>query len=250
MKDTRLIWLVALAVGVVWGRQANAQNLLVDGGFENPALYTQDGAPFVGFWEAFNGGGTSSSVNDTLLPHSGARDVRLSIIASNNNFAGMFQDVPVTAGISYIYSGFHESNNLNPADYVTEVRIEWRSSVSNTEISRNQKLPIAGGQYTPFSMTAAAPAGADTARVVYTIQTFTDTGATNTGNVFVDDLSVSAVPEPSTMAVAALGGLALLAAQRHEEIEIGDEFGRNGTEAVPYSLAGNDRFHHCRLPVA
>jgi len=203
--------MVAIAM---WCPQAAAQNLLTDPSFENPALYTADGPPFVGSWEAFNGGAGTSSVNDALLPHSGARDAHLSIVATNNTFAGFFQDVPVTPGVSYTYSGFHESLNLNPADYVTEVRFEWRNSGTNTEVSRNQVLPIAGALYTPFSLTFPAPAGADTARVVYAIQTFSDTGLLNTGEVFVDDLSVTRVPEPTAIVLAGLGALGLLRMRR------------------------------------
>jgi len=203
--------LVAIAISCP---QATAQNLLTDPSFENPALFTADGPPFVGSWEAFNGGAGTFAVNDTLLPHSGSRDAHLNITATNNSFAGFFQDVPVTAGALYTYSGFHQSANLNPVEYVSEVRFEWRNSVSNTEVSRNQVLPIAGPQYTPFSLTFAAPAGADTARVVYAIQTFSDTGTVNTGNVFVDDLSVTQVPEPSAIVLAGLGGLALLRRRR------------------------------------
>ncbi len=198
----------------MWCGRATAQNLLTDPSFENPALFTADGPPFVGSWEAFNGGAGTFSINDTLLPHSGARDAHLNITATDNSFAGFFQDVPVTAGVSYTYSGFHESLNLNPASYVTEVRFEWRNSGTNTEVSRSQITPIAGTQYTPFSLTFAAPAGADTARIVYAIQTFTDTGTLNTGDVFVDDLSVTRVPEPSTLMLAGLGGLALLRTRR------------------------------------
>src|SRR3954452_9887225 len=130
--------MVAVAVSC---SQATAQNLLTDPSFENPALFTADGPPFVGSWEAFNGGAGTFAVNDTLLPHSGARDAHLNITATNNSFAGFFQEVPVTAGVPYTYSGFHQSANLAPVDYVSEVRFEWRNSVTDTEVSRNQILP-------------------------------------------------------------------------------------------------------------
>src|SRR4051812_29242373 len=195
--------LVAIAISCP---QATAQNLLTDPSFENPALFTADGPPFVGSWEAFNGGAGTSAIDDTLSPRTGTHEAHLSIAATNNSFSGFFQDVPVTPGVLYTYSGFHQSANLNPVDYVTEVRFEWRNSVSNTEVSRNQILPIALAQYTPFSLAFVAPAGADTARVVYAIQTFSDTGTSNTGNVFVDDLSLTGVPEPSAIGLAGLGG--------------------------------------------
>lgn len=211
MKCTRLVLLAAFCMAA---SHAAAQNLLTDGGFEDPSKFTSDGPPFVGSWEAFNGGAGTFSINDTSMPHSGARDAHLNITAVNNSFAGLFQDVAVTAGSTYTYSGFHKSLNANPADYVSEARFEWRNSVSNTEVSRNQVLPIATAQYTPFSLTFVAPAGADTARVVYAIQTFTDTGALNTGDLFLDDLSVVKVPEPSALALIGLGGAALLRVRR------------------------------------
>ena len=209
MQCTRFALLVALAAAVSWCRQATAQNLLTDPGFENPALFTSDGAPFVGSWEAFNGGAGTSAQNDTVAPRTGARDAHFNITATNNSFAGIFQDVPVVAGVPYTYSGFHQSSDPNPSGYVSEARIEWRSTVPDTEISRNNTTPVAGAAYTSFSSTFTAPPGADIARIVYAIQTFTDAGTTNTGNVFLDDLSVTVAPEPSTIALAALGCLAL-----------------------------------------
>jgi hypothetical protein len=209
MKCTTLV-LLAAAAAAICGPRAAAQNLLTNPGFEDASTFTQDGPPFVGSWEAFNGSANSFSIRDDVSPRTGGFDAHLSINASNNDFAGLFQDVPITAGALYNYSGFHKSANLNPSDYVTEARFEWRNSVSNTEVSRNQVLPIAGAQYTPFSLTFAAPAGADTARVVYAIQTFSDTGVLNTGTVFLDDFSLTRVPEPSSIVLASLAGLAFL----------------------------------------
>jgi hypothetical protein len=194
--------------------QASAQNLLTNPGFEDAATFTQDGPPFVGSWEAFNGSAGSFSIRDDVMPRTGGFDAHLAINGANNDFAGLFQDVPITAGMTYTFSGFHKSANLNPADYVTEARFEWRNSVSNTEVSRNQILPVATAQYTPFSLTFVAPAGADTARVTYAIQTFTDTGSTNTGVVFLDDFSLLKVPEPSALALLGLGGVSLLRVRR------------------------------------
>src|SRR5205085_6087400 len=91
MQFTRFALFVALIAAVSWCRQATAQNLLTDPSFENPALYAADGPPFVGSWEAFNGGAGSSSQNDTLAPRTGAREAHLNITATNNTFAGFFQ---------------------------------------------------------------------------------------------------------------------------------------------------------------
>jgi hypothetical protein len=191
-----------------------AANLFVNSGFEDPI--TSDGPPFVGSWEGFNGGAGSSSVNSVLLPRTGLQSLELSIINVNNTFAGAFQDVPVlVAGTEYNFSGWHATSS-NPLDVGVDFRIEWRNIGSNTEISRtpNSTSPFGPiGTYAPFSMTAAVPVGADLARVVYAIHSF-GPEPSNTGTVYVDDVSFAVVPEPSTMALLSLGGLTLVALRR------------------------------------
>lgn len=184
-------------------------NDLANPGFEDPITF--DGPPFVGSWEGFSGGG-SQAANASVQPRSGAQHLSLSISNTDNTFAGAFQDVPnLTAGDIGIFSGWHLTTS-NPLDLDVEIRIEWRNSASNTEISRTPNLiPIVTDSYTQFSLAATVPAGADLARVVYAIQTFTG-GPTNNGTVFVDDTSF-VVPAPTTLALA-LGGLGLSAARR------------------------------------
>jgi len=198
--------LAAIIGALVASNHATAANLLANPGFEDPV--TSDGAPFVGSWEAFNGGAGSSSANSTTTPRTGAQDLRLAITNTDNTFAGAFQDVPgLTPGTVGTFSGWHMSPS-NPLDLGVEVRIEWRNSVSNTEISRTpNSTPVPTNAYTQFFLPATVPAGVDTARVVYAIQTF-GSGGTNNGIVFVDDVSFDVVPEPATIG---LFGIALVA---------------------------------------
>src|SRR5580765_144641 len=84
--------LVALIMLVISASRASAVNLLANPGFESPV--TADGPPFVGSWEAFNGGAGSSSNNSTTTPRTGAQDLLLNIVNTDNTFAGAFQDVP------------------------------------------------------------------------------------------------------------------------------------------------------------
>lgn len=191
---------------LIWAlpSQSGAQ-LLVNGGFEQPI--TTDGAPFVGFWEGFHGDGTATAANSSILPRNGAQHLQLSITATNNSFAGVYQDVAVFAGLPYVFSGFHMTPS-NPFDVGGEIRIEWRNATA--EIGRTPNLvPTITGTYAPFSLPATAPAGAQFARIVYAIQSF---GAepSNTGIVYVDDLNF--VPEPSSLTL--LAGLALVAGRR------------------------------------
>jgi len=109
----------------------------------------------------------------------------------------------LTPGDNVEFSGWHLS--LLDSGGI-EIRIEWRDSVNDVEITRTPNLtPTPGAQYEPFSLPAVVPAGADTARVVYAIQSF---GAGPNQLVRVDDLSF--VPEPASLALLSLGGLAML----------------------------------------
>jgi hypothetical protein len=211
MSGTRIRWaLGALACLALTASQASAANLFANPGFEDPV--TSDGPPFVGSWEAFNGGAGSSSTNSTVTPRSGLQDLNVAISNTDNTFAGAFQDVPsLIPGQSVDFSGFHMSPS-SPLDLTIEVRIEWRNSVSNTEVSRTPNLsPPIGSTYVPFLLSSTVPVGADTARAVYAIQTFSG-GPTNNGSVFVDDVSFEVIPEPTTAALlglVAFGGAAL-----------------------------------------
>jgi len=190
-----------------------AANLLVNPGFEDPITF--DGAPFIGSWEGFNGGGASAG-NSAVMPHTGLQSLGLNINNTVNTFAGAFQDVPgLSPGSEFSVTGWH----MTPSSLLSlgvEVRIEWRNSVSDTEVARTPNAtPIPGAAYSSFGFNAIVPAGADTARLVYAIQSFS-TSPLGDGTVYVDDMSFTAVPEPSTMALLGLGGLALAAMRRRQ----------------------------------
>ncbi len=208
MKPFSLITLVLLALSI----SPVTANLLVNTGFEDPI--TADGPPFVGFWEGFSGGAGSSSGNSALMPRSGAQSLGLSIDNTVNTFAGAFQDVPnLTSGTEYIFSGWHATSS-SPLDLGVEIRIEWRNSTTDVEVARTANLtPVPALAYSPFTLSAEVPAGADTGRVVYAIQSFS-TAPLGNGSVFVDDVSFAVIPEPSAMLFLAVAGLGLLGRRR------------------------------------
>lgn len=211
MRFTRNALLAAVAL-FMSASQANAQNLAVNPGFEDPI--TSDGAPFVGFWEGFNGAG-ASSIRDTVQPRTGLGHLHMNITATNDSFAGAFQDIEgLTPGQIVTYSGWHMTPISRVFDLVPEVRIEWRKTGQGPEVDRDQILPVPTADYTQFSLALPVPLGADTARIVYAIQTGTNAGTLNTGSVYVDDVSLTVIPEPTTLALASLAGAALLVARR------------------------------------
>lgn len=183
-------------------------NLLANPGFEDPV--TMDGPPFVGSWEAFTAGAPLAQ-NSSIMPLSGAQHLELFIDNLGNQFAGAFQDVPnLIPGQEVTFSGWHKL--ASGASGGTEIRIEWRDSVSNTEITRTSNLvPTTTGDYTEFSLSSVVPAGADTARAVYAIQSF---GGVLTQQVFLDDMSFTAVPEPASFALLGLAMVSLVGTRR------------------------------------
>jgi hypothetical protein len=179
-------------------------------GFESPIA--ADGPPFVGSWESFSGGAGATSATSTLMPRTGAQHLDMTISATDNTFAGVFQDIPgMLPGTPVTYSLWHK--RVGVLDLDAEVRIEWRNSVSNTEISRTQLVPTAAitTDYTLFALPDVVPAGVDTARIVYALQTFSG-GAANTGTVYVDD--VTFIPEPASAALVGLGCAMLVGMRR------------------------------------
>ena len=61
----KCIWMAAMLGGVaIFTERSTAQNLLVNPGFEDPI--TQDGPPFVGSWEGFNGSAGASASNGNI----------------------------------------------------------------------------------------------------------------------------------------------------------------------------------------
>jgi hypothetical protein len=210
MKTFHGLALAALAALALLPSRAGAQNLLANPGFEDPITY--EGTDFIGSWEGFSGGAGSAAFNATTNPHGGTTHLDLNIANTDNTFAGVFQDVPVTAGQTLTLAGFDRTPS-SPLDLTPEVRIEWRNAAG--EVARTANLdPQPGPAYAPFSLTATVPAGADLARVVYAIQTFTG-GPTNNGEVFIDDLSLTVVPEPGTAAMALIALGAFAATRRH-----------------------------------
>lgn len=212
MQQLKLCVLAALIATMLAGNQT-AANQFANPSFEDPITY--DGPPFVGSWEGFSGnfgGGSSSAANSSVMPRSGAGHIDLTI-TSQSGFAGVFQDVPnLTPGSTWTYSGWHKAAS-DPYNVVSEVRIEWRDSVTNTEITRTpNSLPVAGSDYTPFSLTAIVPPGADTARAVYALATFATIPPAG-GTVFLDDFSF-VVPEPSALGLLAVGSVALARMRR------------------------------------
>lgn len=188
-------------------------NLLVNPGFETTPLI--DDGSGVGKWLPFGGSGVglpTLSATDSTSPLSGASHLALQIDNTANTFAGVFQDVGgLSAGEELTWSGW--TMDLGQDAGGAEIRIEWRDSVGDIEVTRTANLvpTLTNGTYTQWSLTDLVPAGADTARVVYAIQSF---GAGPNQLHYVDDTSVTVIPEPASLALLGLSGLMVAGRRR------------------------------------
>lgn len=206
------LMIAALASSSVMAAHLDNPNLLTDPSFEGTLTF--DGPPFVGSWEGFSSGPAAGSNFTTNMPRSGSQSLELQIFNEANQFAGAFQDFNFGFGLTGTpawFSGWHKLAGITGG---SEYRIEWRDSVNNVEISRTQFTDSpSGSDYEEFIIADTIPAGADSARVVYAIQSF---GGAVDQQVWVDDVNfnIQGIPEPSTIALVGLAGIGCLVWRR------------------------------------
>lgn len=198
--------LAAVVALLGFDASASAQNLLGNASFEDPIASSP--APFTGRWEPFTGGNGAGVGNDTTSPRTGASHLNMNIVSSDNNFAGVFQDITgLVPGTPVEFSAWYRTPS-SLLDLGFESRIEWRDA--NGQISSTPNFTAApGNAYTQFSVSSIVPAGADRARAVFAVQTFGGE-PTNNGIIYLDDASFVVVPEPASIALLVGAGAVLL----------------------------------------
>jgi hypothetical protein len=195
----------ALALGF---SSANAQNLLENPSFENPTVDTGSANDV---WFRFGSGAAGVSNESTAMPRTGARHIALDVVGANQ-FAGVYQNInqTVNPGQTVTFTGWHKSVGADLATH--ELKLEWQGT-PNPPQNRIDVLNITDA-YTQFTHTGVAPAGTTGLVVTYAISTFGPNQGDST--TYIDDFSLTIIPEPATagMAGVSLAGLAFMRRRR------------------------------------
>jgi PEP-CTERM motif len=204
-----------------------AQNILVNGDFENAGGFTANpitttsgsgGTTGVGAGWATFGGSQSDMSSSPDFPQSGS----FSLLAVNNpgnnwNPQGAYQIVGgIAAGQIYTLSSYFLQDTAFSGTYGTPVALQigfgnlvggtWTAVGGSTTWGFG---PAPAGSvpslntWNQGSVTAMAPAGASEAEVYLF---FMDNGQTSADTLYFDNAQLVPTPEPTTLALAGLGG--------------------------------------------
>ena len=202
--------LAALTVCMLIVSQATAQNLVENPSFEDP---TVDSGSANDVWFRFGSGANGTSSESTVMPRTGSRHIALQLVGPQQ-FAGVFQNLNMTVNPGEIvtFTGWAKNASGAPFNATQEIKLEWQGS-PNPPQNRLDDLTL-GSDYEMFTHTGVAPAGTTGLVVTYALSSF---GAGQTGNslVFLDDITVTIVPEPAT-GMLGLGSLLVFARRRRK----------------------------------
>jgi hypothetical protein len=194
--------LAALSFG---GLSAEAQNLLLDPGFESGGVSSA--------WSTFNGGAFSMNF---------ARSGSWSMLDSGGgsfSVPGSFETFATTAGSQYDLSGYGLAATApGTGTSFGALQITYFSGPNGTGSNLGTVETSPGNAKVSNEITAASPlsvwipldTGIATAPAgAQSFQVFTIVVDQNPTAVYFDDLTLTQVPEPSSFALAGLGALSL-----------------------------------------
>jgi hypothetical protein len=203
--------LASLSVLALIASQATAQNLVDNPSFESP---TVDMGSANDVWFRFGSGPGGVSSESTAMPRTGSRHIALQM-AGANQFAGVFQNLNMTVnpGDSVTFTGWAKNASGAPFNATQEIKLEWQGT-PNPPQNRMDDLTL-GSDYEMFTHSGVAPAGTTGLVVTYAISSF-GAGQTGESSVFLDDITVTIVPEPASATLFGISLLGLIGLRRRK----------------------------------
>lgn len=218
----RLCFAALFAVCALLVPQAQATNLLNNPGFEDPLGFDFSDPTN---WNGFFGGPPGTfleAFNDTGAPAlEGAAALELTLDGDASfptngfeAFVGQVQSgIPISGGDDVTYSVFARNNGSLLTGNV-EVRIEFKDAGDAVLAAPQINLEgLLTDTYEEFSINAIAPAGTVSASAVLAIASFNQ-DVLHSNSVLFDNASVTVIPEPASIALLGLVGVAPLMRRR------------------------------------
>jgi hypothetical protein len=211
---------IFFAITCVAASTASTQNLLVNGDFNTPYSAGPNPAPApwsTWTWPDWNGAWANQQIDGSAF------DTSPYMAVGNWNGSGysvgLFQTVGATAGLSYNLSV--ESGAQNWWRPEGEMRLIFLDSGNNV-LAQNTLVTVDPNAWTAydqgqawglFSLTGTAPDNTTQAKVEF-VMNGGQVGAWGGGTVWFDNAVLTMVPEPGTLALAAVGATLLWAQRR------------------------------------
>ncbi|HEX4052653.1 MAG TPA: PEP-CTERM sorting domain-containing protein [Tepidisphaeraceae bacterium] len=224
LKKSRLIGSLSLAIACLAFTSFASANLLTDPGFENQTVAPNPNPTGTPGWANFGGAGFLN----TALAHSGSWVLDTPDEGGGYTVPGTYQVFAATPGETFTLSGWVYTPNalvLNDNDFAI-LQLSWftgsppnnyasgangTAGVNVGDPAGGGGIPIAQGVWTFASVTAVAPAGTNSMGAY-----LLDINADSNGDFYFDDMSLTAtaVPEPTTLGVLGMIGIAALHRRR------------------------------------
>ena len=225
MEKRVSILLVCFAISALVMSTTSRANLLTDPGAEQEISAGNPNPTGIPGWSFFGG----AQFLTTPFAHSGTNVVYTPDNGGGYSVPGAYQNIATTAGQTYTLSGWVYTPNLlvsNSNDFAILQMQFWNgagySNANGGAVGVNIGTPIGPGPttvglpqgvWTFASVTATAPVGSDGVSA-YGLDINADANA----DFYFDDLSLTVVPEPSTVAMALTGLLGLVAFAKRRRV--------------------------------